>query len=64
MYVIMPVPGQHEIWDLAPWTSNHLNVRKFADRLKDLQELVTLYPDKPKDEAFGRYYTNDGKKKK
>lgn len=36
-------------------------MRKFSDRLKDLGELVQLYPNIEKDDAFGQYYTNDGK---
>lgn len=36
-------------------------MRKFSDRLKDLEELVYLYPHTDKNEAFSQYYTNDGK---
>lgn len=51
--------GPCEVYDVAPWTNNHLQMRKFSDRLKDLGELVQLYPNIDKDEAFGQYYTND-----
>lgn len=53
--------GPCEIFDVAPWTNAHLQMRKFSDRLKDLGELVQLYPNIAKDDAFGPYYTNDGK---
>lgn len=54
--------GQREAVDVEPWTNAHLQMRKFSDRLKDLEELVSLYPNIDKHAAFGPYYTNDGKK--
>ena len=54
-------PGPFEVYDVAPWTNTHLQMRKFSDRLKDLEELVCLHPHIDKNDAFGRYYTNDGK---
>lgn len=53
--------GPCEVYDVAPWTNAHLQMRKFSDRLKDLEELVYLYPHTDKNEAFSQYYTNDGK---
>ena len=53
--------GQCEAVDVEPWTNTHLQMRKFSDRLKDLEELVFLYPNIDKRAAFGPYYTNDGK---
>lgn len=53
--------GLSEVYDVAPWTNTHLQMRKFSDRLKDLEELVYLYPNIDKNDAFGQYYTNDGK---
>ena len=52
--------GPCEVYDVAPWTNAHLQMRKFSDRLKDLEELVYLYPHIEKNDAFGQYYTNDG----
>lgn len=51
--------GQCEAVDVEPWTNTHLQMRKFSDRLKDLEELVFLYPNIDKRAAFGPYYTND-----
>lgn len=51
--------GPCEVFDVAPWTNTHLQMRKFSDRLKDLGELVQLFPNIAKDDAFGPYYTND-----
>ena len=53
--------GPCEVYDVAPWTNTHLQMRKFSDRLKDLEELVCLYPHIDKNDAFSQYYTNDGK---
>lgn len=53
--------GPCEVVDVEPWTNTHLQMRKFSDRLKDLDELIFLYPSIQKHVAFGSYYTNDGK---
>ncbi|CAH3015821.1 unnamed protein product [Porites evermanni] len=58
-YVSMIETGQCEVFDVEPWTNAHLQMRKFSDRLKDLRELVYLYPNIDKDAAFSQYYTND-----
>lgn len=35
-------------------------MRKFSDRIKDLESLTHLYPtEQLKDEAFSRHYTED-----
>lgn len=46
---------------LAPFTSKHLGTISIGDRIKDLADCVNLYPAIPKDEAFGKYYTRQGK---
>lgn len=58
-YVSPLETGQCEVFDVEPWTNAHLQMRKFSDRLKDLGELVYLYPNIDKDAAFSQYYTND-----
>lgn len=58
-YVSFTDGGHCEVYDVAPWTNAHLQMRKFSDRLKDLEELVYLYPHTDKNEAFSQYYTND-----
>ncbi|BFZ06348.1 hypothetical protein BsWGS_09387 [Bradybaena similaris] len=47
-----------EVWNLAPFTSKDFHIRGLADRIKDLSSLVTLYPNKPKDQVFSKYYTS------
>lgn len=42
---------------VQPFTSKDFTIRSLADRIKDLNNLVYLYPDIPKDQTFGKYYT-------
>lgn len=46
-----------EVWNLAPFTTKDFHIRGLADRVKDLNSLVTLFPNKPKDSVFSKYYT-------
>lgn len=41
---------------LQPFCYKDLEIRSIADRIKDLHQCVTLYPDTPKDSVFGKYY--------
>lgn len=45
---------------LQPWTAKDLNVRALADRINDLSYLRYLYPNIPKDDAFGVFYSPPG----
>lgn len=49
--------GERQVWNLQPFTVRDFAVRGLADRIKDLHSLVTLYPDTPKDQAFGKHYS-------
>lgn len=42
---------------LQPFTHKDFAIRSLPDRIADLQHLVHLYPDIPKDQAFSKYYT-------
>ncbi|CAL1526056.1 unnamed protein product [Lymnaea stagnalis] len=46
-----------EVWNLAPFTSKDFVIRGLADRIKDLNNLLYLYPNKPKDSVFSKYCT-------
>lgn len=46
-----------EVFMLQPFTGKDFGIRSLADRLADLQHLLYLYPDVPKDQAFSKYYT-------
>lgn len=49
--------GDKGVLNLAPFTSKDFNIRGLADRIKDLNDLVCLYPNKAKDLVFSKYYT-------
>ncbi|XP_066996363.1 signal transducer and activator of transcription 5B isoform X2 [Anabrus simplex] len=51
------VGDQTEVFMLQPFTSKDFAIRSLADRISDLQHLVYLYPDIPKEQAFAKYYT-------
>ncbi|XP_022249691.1 signal transducer and activator of transcription 5B-like isoform X2 [Limulus polyphemus] len=46
-----------DVFMLQPFTSRDFTIRSLADRINDLKHLSYLYPDIPKDQAFGKYYT-------
>lgn len=45
---------------LQPFTSKDFGIRSMADRISDLQHLVYLYPEIPKDTVFSKYYSPPG----
>lgn len=50
-------PGERMVWNLMPYTTKDFTIRSLADRISDLNHLLFLYPDRPKDEVFSKYYT-------
>lgn len=52
-----PADSQRKVLMLQPFLHKDLVVRTLADRIRDLKQLLYLYPDTPKDVAFGAYYT-------
>ncbi|KAJ6658205.1 hypothetical protein lerEdw1_001472 [Lerista edwardsae] len=44
-------------WNLMPFTTRDFSIRSLADRLGDLSYLLYVYPDRPKEEVFSKYYT-------
>ncbi|KAJ8284399.1 hypothetical protein COCON_G00032490 [Conger conger] len=50
-------PGERMVWNLMPYTTKDFSIRSLADRISDLNHLLFLYPDRPKDEVFSKYYT-------
>lgn len=45
------------VWNLMPYTTKDFTIRSLADRISDLNHLLFLYPDRPKDDVFSKYYT-------
>lgn len=48
---------ERDVWNLSPYGAKDFQVRALGDRLKDLKNLIYLYPNIPKDVAFSKYYT-------
>ncbi|XP_023221755.1 signal transducer and activator of transcription 5B-like [Centruroides sculpturatus] len=52
-----PQSDIQEVFMLQPFTGRDFAIRSLADRIYDLKTLLHLYPDIPKDQCFGKYYT-------
>uniref|UniRef100_A0A8C7FW42 Signal transducer and activator of transcription n=1 Tax=Oncorhynchus kisutch TaxID=8019 RepID=A0A8C7FW42_ONCKI len=50
-------PNKRLVWNLMPYTTKDFSIHSLADRISDLNHLMFLYPDRPKDEVFSKYYT-------
>lgn len=46
-----------QVCNLSPFTDKDFKIRCLADRVKDLPVLIKLFPDIPKDNAFGKYWS-------
>lgn len=51
------VTEKTQVNNLSPFTDKDFRIRCLADRVKDLTVLCTLYPDIPKENAFGKYWS-------
>lgn len=51
------VDGKPGVLMVSPFFASNFKIRSLADCIQDLKQLVTLYPNIPKDTAFGKYYT-------
>ena len=43
---------------LQPFTRKDLMIRSLPDRIHDCHQMINLYPNMPKDQAFGKYYSS------
>jgi len=50
--------GERTVWNLAPFTDKNFRVRNLGDTIKDLQNLVYLFPNMPKAQCFGKFWTH------
>ncbi|GFN89650.1 signal transducer and activator of transcription [Plakobranchus ocellatus] len=48
----------NNVWNLSPFTAKDFQIRGAADRIKDLNSLVYLFPNRAKSTVFGKYYTS------
>jgi len=47
-----------EVAMLQPFTRKDLMIRSLPDRIHDCHQMINLYPNIPKDQAFGKYYSS------
>ncbi|GCC37453.1 signal transducer and activator of transcription 5B-like isoform X2 [Chiloscyllium punctatum] len=55
--------GGRQVFNVQPFTTKDLTIRSLGDRVRDIERLLHLYPSRPKDEAFKKYYTKEVKGK-
>ncbi|XP_065164770.1 signal transducer and activator of transcription 5B isoform X2 [Atheta coriaria] len=53
------ITSPREVFSLQPNTAKDFSIRSLADRIRDLDNLVHLFPNINKDEKFGKYYTEN-----
>ncbi|XP_038642507.1 signal transducer and activator of transcription 5B-like isoform X2 [Scyliorhinus canicula] len=55
--------GGRQVFNVQPFTTKDLTIRSLGDRVRDIERLLYLYSNRPKDEAFKKYYTKEVKGK-
>ncbi|XP_072349799.1 signal transducer and activator of transcription 5B-like isoform X2 [Scyliorhinus torazame] len=55
--------GGRQVFNVQPFTTKDLTIRSLGDRVRDIERLLYLYPSRPKDEEFKKYYTKEVKGK-
>ncbi|XP_019748270.1 signal transducer and activator of transcription 6 isoform X2 [Hippocampus comes] len=58
-YVAASEMGEHKqiIKNIQPFTKRDLDIRSLGDRIRDINEITSLYPDFPKHDVFKKYYS-------
>ncbi|XP_051914697.1 signal transducer and activator of transcription 6 isoform X3 [Hippocampus zosterae] len=58
-YVAASEMGEHKqiIKNIQPFTKKDLDIRSLGDRIRDINEITSLYPDFPKHDVFKKYYS-------
>lgn len=51
--------GGQKVQNIQPFSKKDLEIRSLADRIRDINEILYLYPNVGKDEAFGKFYTGE-----
>lgn len=49
---------QPQIFMLQPFLAKDFVIRSLPDHIQDLPQLQNLYPDTPKEVAFGKYFSS------
>ncbi|XP_068853757.1 signal transducer and activator of transcription 6 [Aphelocoma coerulescens] len=58
-YVIRGKDGSSQVENIQPFSAKDLSIRSLGDRIRDLGQLRNLYPNIPKDQAFGSHYNKE-----
>ncbi|KAG5282418.1 hypothetical protein AALO_G00055780 [Alosa alosa] len=58
-YVAPAENGGRRIQNIQPFTKRDLEIRCLGDRIRDLEFITHVYPDLPKNDVFGQYYSAD-----
>uniref|UniRef100_A0A1A8NZM7 Signal transducer and activator of transcription n=1 Tax=Nothobranchius rachovii TaxID=451742 RepID=A0A1A8NZM7_9TELE len=56
-YVVVLENGVRQIQNIQPFTKRDLEIRSLGNRLRDICEILYLYPGKNKFEAFKKFFT-------
>lgn len=54
-----PPTGSSQVENIQPFSAKDLSIRSLGDRIRDLGQLRNLYPNTPKDQAFGSHYNSE-----
>ncbi|XP_078287611.1 signal transducer and activator of transcription 5B-like isoform X2 [Rhinoraja longicauda] len=55
--------GGRQVFNVQPFTTKDLTIRSLGDRVRDIERLLYLFPERHKDETFKNYYTKEAKGK-
>ncbi|XP_074990101.1 signal transducer and activator of transcription 6 isoform X1 [Calonectris borealis] len=58
-HVIRNKDGSSQVENIQPFSAKDLSIRSLGDRIRDLGQLRNLYPNTPKDQAFGSHYNKE-----
>ncbi|CAN0016571.1 unnamed protein product [Bubo scandiacus] len=59
-HVIRGKDGSSQVENIQPFSAKDLSIRSLGDRIRDLWgQLRNLYPNTPKDQAFGSHYNKE-----
>ncbi|NXF13801.1 STAT6 protein, partial [Smithornis capensis] len=58
-YVTRGKDGSSQVENIQPFSAKDLSIRSLGDRIRDLGQLRNLYPNIPKDQAFGSHYNSE-----
>ncbi|XP_054253122.1 signal transducer and activator of transcription 6 [Indicator indicator] len=58
-HLIRGQDGSSQVENIQPFSAKDLSIRCLGDRIRDLGQLRNLYPNIPKDQAFGSHYNKE-----